>query len=61
MAEEKYDKSRSIRIGDDTWERGSKRARAEGTTISKVLRAFAEAYAAGVVDAPRRVVQYVQG
>ena len=61
MTEDKYDKTRSIRIGDDAWERGSKRAREEGTTISKVLRAFVEAYATGAVDAPRRVVQYVQG
>jgi hypothetical protein len=40
-------KQRFIRISDDTWEKAMARARSENTTISELVRAWVELYAAG--------------
>ena len=55
----KYPKSRSFRVDDDVWDKARERAESEGTDMSKVLLAFTASYAAGIIDAPQAVTQYV--
>jgi hypothetical protein len=43
---------RSVRVGDELWEKLKRRAAYEGVTASNVLFAFVEGYAAGLVDMP---------
>lgn len=54
------DTARSIRIGDEDWERAKRRATFENTTISHVVQLFVAGYAKGLVNPPRETVLYPQ-
>lgn len=51
---------RSIRIPDETWEPGKRRAKQEGYTISHVIALFVEGYASGHLDAPQTKTIYAK-
>ena len=49
---------RSVRIEESIWEKATRRARYENTTMSEVLYLFARGYAEGLINAPRRQIVY---
>jgi len=51
---------RSLRIEDALWERARKRATLENVTMSQVLLAFVQGYAAGAISLPRMQPIYTQ-
>lgn len=51
---------RSVRVGNELWEKARRRADYEGLTMSGVLYAMVEGYAAGLLDMPKTQVVYVQ-
>ena len=56
MTASKYDlQAKTYRIRPETHEKASARARAEGTTLSEVIRTLIEGYADGQLDLPIRV------
>ena len=50
--------ARSVRIETPTWDRATRRASIEGTTISEVIQLFVKGYAEGKINAPRTQVVY---
>jgi hypothetical protein len=52
--------ARSVRVGDEVWERSRSRAEYEGVTISHVINSLLEGYSKGLLDLPKVKVVYQQ-
>jgi len=52
-------KIRYVRVDDDTWRKAKTRARAEGTTVSAVVRARLECYGNNDVSAATELARIV--
>ena len=51
---------RSVRVADELWGKAQRRAAFENVTMSQVLYAFVEGYAAGMLDLPKMQPVYTQ-
>lgn len=57
---EKYAPVRSVRVGEPTWKKASKRAEREGLTMSEVIFRFVQGYADGDIAAPQMQMVYTE-